>query len=241
MVPSLVFSTAIAPKEIPVMKAKLATLAVFLCTGIASADITVTGNGKIVFVPNLAHVSVGVSSDGKTAAEAWQANAEIVKKLFQALRDQNIDPKDMKTTGLNVSPKYIYPKDKKPQLVGYTVSYNLEVVIRKLDHLGETLDALVANGANRGMNLTFAYDNMDALIDQARMKAVADARHKADLYVKGAGAHLGAVVTISDYQPVLARPFYYEHAAKAGTSLPIATGEQEFTVNVTVTYTIENG
>jgi uncharacterized protein YggE len=223
------------------MNAKLATLAMFLCTGVASADISVTGTGKIVYAPNQAQVSVGVSSDGRTAADAWQANAEIVKKLFKALKEQGIDTKDLKTTGLNVSPKYIYPKGKQPQLVGYTVTYNLEVVVRKLDYLGETLDALVANGANRGMNLTFTYDNMDEVIDQARVKAITDARHKAEVFVKGAGAHLGAVLAISDNQPVLYRSFYYEHVPAAkGSSLPIAAGQQEFTVNVTVTYTIEN-
>src|SRR5262249_30333148 len=152
-----------------------------------------------------------------------------------------IDLKDMKTTGLNVSPKYIYPKGKKPQLVGYTVSYNLDIVVRKLNGLGKTLDALVNNGANRGMNISFGYDNLDALIDQARAKAVADARHKADLYVKGAGAHLGAVLTISEYQPYAPRALYYEHTMKAAADLPIAAGQQDLNVNVTVTYTIENG
>jgi uncharacterized protein YggE len=223
------------------MKTKLATLAMFLFTGVASANITVTGTGKIVYVPNLAQVSVGISSDGRTAADAWKTNAEIVNKLFKALREQGIDEKDIKTTGLNVSPKYIYPKDKKPQLVGYTVTYNLDVSVRKLDHLGETLDALVSNGANRGMNLTFTYDNLDDLIDQARVKAIGDARHKAEVFVKGAGAQLGAVLAISDNQPLLYRSFYYEHVPAAkGASLPIAAGQQEFTVNVTVTYTIEN-
>jgi uncharacterized protein YggE len=224
------------------MKTKLATLALFLFTGAASADITVTGNGKVTYVPNIAKVAVGVSSDAKTAADAWKANAEIVKKLFQVLKEQGIDPKDIKTTGLNISPKYIYPKDKKPQLVGYTATYNLDVTVHKLNELGQTLDALVANGANRGMNISFTYDNLDSLLDEARAKAVADARHKADFYTKGAGAHLGAVLNISEgYAPPMQR-FYYEHTLKAAAGdLPIAVGQQDLTVNVTVTWSIENG
>jgi uncharacterized protein YggE len=222
------------------MKTQLATLALLAFTGVASANITMTGNGKITYVPNVAQVSFGVSSDAKTAAEAWQANAEIVKKLFQVLKDRGIDPKDLKTTGLNISPKYIYPKDKKPQLVGYTATYNLELMARKLDELGGTLDALVGAGANRGMNLSFTYDNLDSLIDQARAKAVADARHKADLYTKGAGAHLGAVVAIVEGNYMPPRPFYYEHTLKAAADLPIAVGQKDLSVSVTVTWTIEN-
>jgi uncharacterized protein YggE len=222
------------------MKAILATLVVFLGTTIASADITVTGNGKITFVPDLAHVSVGVSSDGRIAVDAWKANAEIVKRLFQVLKDYSIDSKDMKTAGLNVSPKYVTPHGKQPQLVGYTVTYNLELTVRRLDRLGKVLDALVANGANRGMNISFSFSKLDTLVDQARAKAVSDARHKAELYVHGAGAHVGAVVAIAEgtgWQPMR---IYYEKAA-VGADLPVTPGQQEFTATVTVTYTIENG
>src|SRR6516162_8828135 len=109
------------------------TLAMLFVAGAASANITVTGDGKITFVPNIGVISAGVSSDAREAADAWKKNAEIVKKLFKVLKEQGLDPKDIKTTGLNISPKYIYPKGKQPQLVGYTVTYNLDITIRKLD------------------------------------------------------------------------------------------------------------
>jgi uncharacterized protein len=218
------------------------TLAMLLVAGIASANITVTGDGKITFVPNIGVISAGVSSDAREAADAWKKNADIVKKLFDVLKKHGIDPKDLKTTGLNISPKYIYPKGKKPQLVGYTVTYNLDITIRKLNEMGKTLDALVANGANRGMNISFTYDNMEQLLDQARLKAAAQARNKAELYVKGAGAQLGAVVSINEGNYYPPRPFYYEHSLKAATvDLPIAVGQQDLSATVTVTYTIENG
>ena len=217
-------------------------LAMLLVAGIASANITVTGDGKITFVPNMGTISAGVSSDAREAADAWKKNADIVKKLFEALKKLGIDPKDLKTTGLNISPKYIYPKDKKPQLVGYTATYNLDVTIRKLSEMGKTLDALVANGANRGMNINFSYDNLDQLLDQARLKAAAEARKKAELYVKGAGAQLGAVVSIHEGTYYPPQPFYYRHTLKeAAADLPIAMGRQDLSATVTVTYTIENG
>jgi uncharacterized protein YggE len=216
------------------------TLALFLVAGLASANITVTGDGKITFVPNIGVISAGVSSDARDAADAWKKNADIVKKLFKVLKEHGIDPRDVKTTGLSINPKYIYPKGKKPQLVGYTATYNLDITIRKLNEMGKTLDALVANGANRGMNISFSYDNMDALLDQARLKAAAEARKKAELYVKGAGAQLGAVVTINEGSYYPPHRFYYEHTLKAAVDLPIAVGRQDLSVTVTVTYTIEN-
>jgi uncharacterized protein YggE len=223
------------------MHAKLATLALLACTSVASANITVTGNGKVVFVPNMARVYAGVTSDGKTAGEAWRQNGEVVKKLFQVLKAQGIDPKDAKTTGLNITPKYEYAPYKQPVLVGYAVSYNLEIVVHKLDRLGKLLDSLVDAGANRGMNIQFTHDKLDELLDQARVKAAAQARRKAELYAKGAGTNVGNVLSIYEANPVYPRPYYFERMAKADASLPIAAGQQELSVNVTVTFALKNG
>ena len=223
------------------MKVFLATLALLACTGLASANVTVTGTGKVTYTPDLAHVAVGVSSDGKTAAEAWQKNAAVVQKLFAALKAYGIEPRDLKTTHLDVSPRYVQRKDQEPELVGYRVTYDLSVTVRKLDELGRVLDGLVENGANRRMNIAFASADADRLLEQARRSAVADARHRAELYVTGAGAVLGQVLSISEGQAMPWRSLAFEYTAKAGPAgLPIAAGEQELAVSVTLTFAISH-
>jgi uncharacterized protein len=223
------------------MKALLTTFAMLVCTGLASANVTITGNGKVTYTPDVAHVAVGVSSDGKTAAEAWQTNAEAVRKLFAALKEYGIEPRDLKTTHLDVSPRYVQRKDQEPDLVGYRVTYDLSVTVRKLDDLGRVLDGLVENGANRRMNIAFASADADRLLEQARRNAVADARRRAELYVTGAGAVLGQVLSISEGQGTPWRSLQYEHVAKAGPDgLPVTAGEQEMAVSVTVTFAISH-
>jgi len=222
------------------MKPVLATLSLLLCVGLASADVTVTGQGKVKYSPDIGTINAGVSSDGQTAAEAWQKNAEVVKKLFAVLKEDGIDPKDMQTTGLNVAPKYITPKDKEPQLVGYTASYTLNVTVRKLDNLGRVLDGLVVNGANRNMGVSFGFSDPEKLMDQARRLAVQDARHKAEIYAAGAGCGLGLVQSISEGQGFV--PVRYEYFALADPAakeaLAIAAGQQEMTVQVTVAWSV---
>jgi uncharacterized protein YggE len=223
------------------MKAVLTTFVLLVGAGIASADVTVNGTGKIVYVPDIGYVSVGVSSDGQTAEEAWKKNSAIVQKLFAALKNMGIDPKDLQTSGLNVSPRYSRPKDQEPQLVGYTVTYELRVTVRKLPEMGKILDSLVENGANRNMGITFGCNDVEKLLDQARAKAVADARKKAELYVTAAGAGLGQVVSITDTQAMPWRTLQYTVAEKGSAAdLPIATGQQEVTVNVTLTFNINH-
>jgi len=81
--------------------------------------------------------------------------------------------------------------------------------------------------------LEFVVSQQSKLLDQARDEAIADARRKAELYAKAAGAKLGAVASISEEgsssQP---RPMQAMRAA----GVPIAPGEQTLRAAVTVSY-----
>ena len=147
----------------------------------------------------------------------------------------------MKTTGLNVSPRYVYPKDQEPRLVGYTVSYDLNVTVRDLKDLPGVLDDLVSQGANRNMNISWDCSDPEQLLDQARRRAVAEARKKAELYVEGAGASLGSLVSVRE-SGTAPRPIYpLERAAvENAAAFPIAVGEQEMTATVTLTGAVNN-
>ena len=221
------------------LKLLLGCLCTLACTGLASANVTITGTGKVAYTPDLAHVSAGVSSDGKTAGEAWQKNGAAVRKMFEALKALGIDEKDIRTAGLGINPRYVYPKEQEPRLVGYTATYNLTVTVRKLADLGKVLDGLVESGANRNVGISFACSDYDKLLDEARARAVADARKRADLYAKGAGASLGLFRSISEWYVSPFPTSRFELGAKAGDRvLPVSPGTQELSVNVTVTWAI---
>src|SRR5437867_739441 len=109
------------------MKVLLAALSLFAFTGLAPAKVTVSGSGKVIYVPDVGYVTVGVVAEGKTAAEAWEKNRQKVDKIFEALRKLGLESRDLQTTNLNVSPKYLYPEKRPAELIGYTVSYDLKV------------------------------------------------------------------------------------------------------------------
>jgi uncharacterized protein YggE len=232
------------------MKKFLTTLALLACTGFAAASdvkptpsITVTGNGKVLYVPDLGYIHVGVSSEGWTAAEAWKKNEEIVKKIFDALKKLGVEDKDLKTSNLHVQPRYLNRPNEQPQFLGYTVSYDLTVKVHKLDRMGAMLDTMVDAGANRNMNISFGCSKLDELIEEARVKAVAEARKKANVYVTGAGARLGNVLAISD-TPNMPHPQFYPVDAlavrEAKAAIPVAAGEQETSITITITWAIDN-
>src|SRR5262249_38667251 len=126
-----------------------------------------------------------------------------------------------------------------PVLLGYRASYTLTITVRDLNKLGRVLDGAVECGANRDMGISFGCSNPERLLDRARAQAVAEARKKAEIYVKGAGAALGQGLTITEGHSAPWRHVQYEHLARAkGDALPIASGEQELSVSVTVSYAI---
>jgi len=163
-----------------------------------------------------------------------------VKKLFEVLKKLGIDPKDMKTTGLNISPRYVQHKDQEPELVGYTASYDLSVTVRKFDEAGRVMDALVDSGANRHMNIALGHSDIEQMMDEARTKAAADARKRANLYVTASGASLGQVLSISEGQAFAPNYAPYERVAKFDAGLAIAAGTQDLSVNITVVYAINH-
>jgi uncharacterized protein YggE len=221
------------------MKAILTALALLAGTGLARADINVDGTGKVTYVPNIGYVSAGVWSEAPTAQDAWQANRDKVARILAALKKQGLEPRDLQTSGLHIEPRYTHHKDRDPVLVGYRVSYELKVTVRKLDEMGRLLDEMVANGANSRMNISFGLADPETLLDEARARAIAHASKKARLYAKGVGASIGWVKTISENAAVPFRSLAYEQAAPgADKALAIAVGEQELSVTVHVTYAL---
>ena len=111
--------------------------------------------------------------------------------------------------------------------------------MRELAGLGGLLDKLVTLGANRISGLSFDVAQAEELRDEARKRAVANARRRAELFAAAAGVALGRVLVISEDSqhvaprgPMLAR-------SQMAASVPIAEGAQEFTARVTITYALD--
>jgi uncharacterized protein YggE len=233
----------ISEKEGLTMKAILSACVMLFATAVAAhADITITGTSKVKFTPDIAYLTVGTSTDGKTASEAWKKNVELVKKLFARLKELGVPEKDLQTSNVNISARYVYPKDEPAQLVGYTASYDLTITARKLSEIGKLLDSAVNCGANKRMGIRFECSDPEKLLDKARVGAIAEARRKAEIYARGAGAKLRTVKSIveGNYSPYRTYRFEYAPAMALKDNLPIAAGEHELSVSVTVTWTLDN-
>jgi uncharacterized protein len=201
--------------------------------------ISVTGEASISVPPDLAAVDAGVASDAKTAREASEANNAAMAKVLAALKAANIDAKDIQTSRLSLQPQYAPNRAGPSSVVGYRASNRVSVRIRDVSKIAGVIDTLVGAGANDIGNISFEVSQASKLLDDAREKAVADARRKAEIYAKAAGVTLGAPLSISEEgapQPV----FRAKMAAPlAAAPTPIAQGEETLSISVSVTWAIK--
>ena len=219
-----------------------AALAAPLATTAAAQEapapmITVTGEGVVEAAPDIATLTIGVTTEGETAAAALAANSAALEAVLARLTAAGIEPRDMQTSNLSLNPNWTGYDNATPKIAGFVASNMLTVRVRALDSLGAVLDASVADGANTLNGLTFGLANPEPVLDEARKEAVANARAKAELLAEAAGVKLGKIVSISEtaaYQPPM--PMFRQDAASAAP--PVQGGELGMTASVSIFYEI---
>lgn len=205
----------------------------------APATITVTGEGTVTAAPDLATVSLGVTTQGETAAEAMAANTAALTAVLDRVKAAGVEDRDIQTSTLNLNPNWSNSDGSSmPVIQGYVATNVLQIRVRDLPKLGEVLDAAITDGANTLNGISFGLAEPEPAMDEARKAAVAKARARAELLTGAAGVGLGRIVSISEsgYMPPM--PMYRMEAALAEAPVPVEGGEVGVSASVTVTWEI---
>ncbi|QWG18653.1 SIMPL domain-containing protein [Bradyrhizobium sediminis] len=204
----------------------------------APPAITVTGEATVSVPPDLAQVDGGVTSEAKTAREASEANNAAMSKVLLALKAANIQEKDIQTSRLSLQPQYAPNRAGPSAVVGYRASNRVTIKVRDVSKVAGAIDTLVGAGANEIGGINFMVSQASKLLDEAREKAVADARRKAEIYARAAGVTLGAPLSISEEGNAPPVP-YRRMAAGMVAATPVAQGEETLSVTVSVSWAIK--
>lgn len=206
--------------------------------------VTVTGSAEMAAAPDRATVSLGVVTEATTADQALEANNAAVRALIDRLRREEIESRNLQTSGFSVQPQYVFPPrqddgtQEPPRITGYTVSNSVTAKLEAIERLGTVLDAAVQTGANQIHGISFDVTNADRLADGARDEAFADAKRKAELYAKAAGSALGSVLSVRETTERGGgpQPNAMRMEAAQAEIVPVETGEQTLRVQVEVTW-----
>ena len=205
-------------------------------------QISFAGEGKVYTKPDIAFVDVSVVTQGERIKDVQDANTKKMNKVINFLKSSGVDEKDIKTTNYNLYPQYTYENNRIPQIMGYQINQTLNIKIRDLDKVGLILEGGVDVGLNQVNSLYFGVENDEQLKEEARKIAIDDAKKKAEILASQLGIRLIKITGFSDNTVGYPVPMYdakgYGIGGGAGTP-NIQTGQNEITVNVTITYEIK--
>lgn len=197
--------------------------------------VIVTGTGDVRDTPDRAELTFGVHSDGATAAEAQAANAAELRRLTAALKGAGVEPKQLKTEDLGVSPRY----DDGKTGSGYSADAALSVTGQELGRAGRLVDVGVSAGADSVSGPSLSIADRERQYRRALELAFDDARAKAEAIAKAASVSLGEITAIVEGGQARDFPVYTASAERAlEERTPIEPGSEEITASVTVTFAI---
>ena len=225
-------------------------------------QITVSGQGKVYAKPDVALISLGVTTQATTVADVTKQNTDKMNAVIAAVKKLGVADKDILTTNYNLTPVYsnsyivptpvtmMYPSSTGSaiiktgtKLTGYSLEQNVQVKIRDFTKVGDILSQSTSAGANQVGDLQFTIDNPQQFQDQARAQAISQAKTNAQNLAKSSGVSLGKIINV--YENNYTVPMVYNSAMKAGggvtESAPVPTvqpGQQEIDVTINLTYQV---
>jgi len=159
--------------------------------------ISISGEAKEEVTPDQAIITATLMSREPKLETAKKNNDVLLEKVIQIAQEFKIPREKIKPSYMNISPEYTYNNaQQKQELVGYIVSRTLQITLDKLDNHERVLAALVDAKVDQVSGVDFRVSNPDAISDRLRVKAMQNAKAKAEALAVAAGVKLGKPFSI---------------------------------------------
>lgn len=208
-----------------------------------ASELAVVGEGKVDIIPDTASVDLGISvADARTVDEAQTKITTVNNAIIAGVQSVGIDKKDVKTSNYSIMPNYDYERGATGTITGYNGNVTVTIKVRQTERLSEVIAQATKAGANQVMGTNYSVEKPENYREQARQKAIDNAKEQAQKLANQLGIRLGKVVNIVESSggsgPM---PMMYDKAmtmnAAGGTNMPVADlqpGTQTITSTVTL-------
>lgn len=174
-----------------------------------NTGIWVSGTGEVSVTPDVALLEVGVEAEESTVSEAMDRASEAMASIGKTLIDRDIEGEDIQTQYFNIRQRTRWDDQTNEEIItGYRVTNKMTVKIRSYIVESTTLDykaskiieSVVEAGGDliRIDDLSFSIEDPTIYYDEARKKATADARTKAEKLAEQTGVTLGEPIYIAE-------------------------------------------
>lgn len=202
-------------------------------------QVTVTGVGAVAVAADRVRIALGVQVLRPDAGEAFATASRTVADLLAVLADNGVPARSVRTQDLTFGPQTQWEGSREVML-GYQASQRLVVTLDALATVERVLSQVVARSGPgiRVDEVSLISHDTDAASTAARERAMADARAHAEHWAALSGRSLGRVLRIDETAGALqpsGRAFAKRAApAAADAGMPVAGGDTELSVTVTV-------
>lgn len=197
----------------------------------------VSGEGKSFVKPDAAYVAVGITASGTTIQQAQEGVNSVINQVSASIKKLGIEEGDIQTTNYNINPNYDYQTGRQ-RITGFQASTNLKVKVKDINKINSVIDTATEAGANEVGGITFDVADKTKAENEARQKAVTEAKKKAENAAEIAGFTLGRIINYSESFGGAPRPIPMLQSAdsKEATATQIEVGTSEINLTVTLSY-----
>lgn len=199
-------------------------------------ELAVVGEGKVEVSPDTAYVDAGITVDNRgTVKEVQDTINTINNKIINALRDMGIEKGDIKTSNYSVYPNYKYENNVN-SISGYNGNATVEVKVRDTQMVSRVISTVTEAGANQIQGVRFSIDKPEVYREEARNKAIENAKDQAEKMAKNLEIKLGKIVNIVESSGNQPAPLYktYADGIGGGGGPMVESGTQTVTSVVTL-------
>ncbi len=201
-------------------------------------SVDVSGVGVVNVVPDEVTINIRVENTGENTKALKKQNDAIVSEVLRFLKQVKIADKDVRTEYMNLTKNYDYNS----KTYTFAANQSLSIKLRDLSKYEQVIDGLLDTGINRIDGVVFSSSNREALESQARKKAVANAKMKAEEYASVLNQTVGKALSISEFRDSNGpQPLYRAMAmdSSSGEGQTIAPGEMEIRTTVNISFLLD--
>ena len=208
-------------------------------TASSSSELSVVGEGKVDVVPDTAYIDVGINvTNAPTVDEAQKQIDTANNSIIAAMSKLGIKKEDIKTSNYSIYPNQTYDGPT-PRTTGYNGNVTITIKAKGTQIASRVIEDATKAGANQVQGTRFVVENPEKYREQARSKAIANAKEQAQKIAGDLGIKLGKVVNVVEYSPNTAGMPMYDMAregmgAMGGGGPQLEAGSQSITSVVTL-------
>ena len=202
------------------------------------ATVDVMGEGIVKVAPDEVTINVQVENKGQNPIALKQKNDFIINDILAFIKNMNIADKQVQTEYVRLNKNYDY----QTKIYSYVANQSISIHLKNLELYESLMNGLMERGINRIDGVSFSTSKIKELKSQARIKAIENAKMKAEEYTKVLNQSIGKAVSISEFNntnypgPVNKKTMMLSSDASGMEQQTISVGEIEVITKVNVSF-----